>query len=308
MSSSPALPSLDDTVRMPWLPIGVDEYVVRPALAILYRLVLGPFAERWVPRFLRYERDGRVALRWHWPAFAFPAAWAFYRKLWGAGVFFAALPFVGAFAFHHFDPAIGDGALAWVGYVIAAVWIAPGILGAFSADRLLFRGVRRDVMRAEATTERTDQVASILCSRQRAAPLLALGLCAGAVALFATTGMPWLEQLYEARLVRARVAAGVAAAAPLKRQVEEQWQRTGSIPRRPDYEAVKAERGAVFLDTVELSPTTGRVRLALGPATGEASGKSLLLAPAVDAERRIHWFCIPIDVPPRLLPQECRSG
>lgn len=308
MSSSSALHPLDDTVHMPWLPTGVGEYVVRPALAILYRLVLGPFSERWVPRFLRYERAGRVALRWHWPAFAFPAGWAFYRKLWGAGAFFAALPFLGAFAFYYFDPAIGDGALAWLGYVIAAVWLAPGVLGALSADPLLFRSVRRDVRRAEAATERTDQVASMLCARQRAAPLLALGLCAAAVALFAKTGMPWLEQLYDARLVRARVAAGVAAAAPLKRQVEEQWERNGSLPRRPDYEAVKAERGAVFLDTVELSPTSGRVRLALGPAAGEASGKSLLLAPAVDAERRIHWFCIPIDVPPHLRPQECRSG
>ena len=120
--------------------------------------------------------------------------------------------------------------------------------------------------------------------------------------------MPGLERLYDQRVVRARVAAGVAAAAPLKRQVEEQWERNGSLPRRPDYAAVKAERGAQFLERVELSTATGRVRLALGPATGEASGKALLLAPAVDAERRIHWYCIPIDVPARLLPVECRSG
>jgi hypothetical protein len=39
-----------------------------------------------------------------------------------------------------------------------------------------------------------------------------------------------------------------------------------------------------------------------------AAGKSLLLAPAVDAARRIHWYCIPVDVPARLLPSECRSG
>ena len=314
-SSAPVPPShrgtessLDDTIRMPWLTTGTGEYVVRPALAILYRLVLGPFAGRWVTRFLRYERDGRVGLRWHWPAFAFPAAWAFYRKLWVAGAVFAALPFAGALAFPHFDPAIGDGALVWLACVLAAVWAVPGMLGACAANRLLFRGVQRDVFRAEATTDRTDQVASLLCARRRAAPWLSLALSAAVVALFATTVMPELERLYDQRLVRARVAAGVAAAAPLKRQVEEQWERTGSLPHRPDYAAVKAARGAEFLDRVELSPTTGRVRLALGPATGEASGKSLLLAPAVDAEQRIHWYCISIDVPTRLLPAECRSG
>ncbi len=316
MSSRAPVPSsprrtespLDDTIRMPWLPTGTGEYVVRPALAILYRLVLGPFAGRWVTRFLRYERDGRVGLRWHWPAFAFPAAWAFYRRLWGAGAVFAALPFAGALAFRHVDPAIGDGALTWLACALGAVWVVPGMLGACAANRLLFRGVQRDVFRAEAATERTDQVASLLCARRRAAPWLSLALSAGVVALFAKTAMPVLEQLYDQRLVRAHVAAGVAAAEPLQRQVEEQWERTGSLPRRPDYAAVKAAHGAEFLDRVELSPTTGRVRLALGPAAGEASGKSLLLAPAVDAEQRIHWFCIPIDVPAQLLPEECRSG
>lgn len=308
--SSPrgAGPLHDDTIRMPWLPTGTEEYVVRPALAILYRLVLGPFAGRWVTRFLRYERDGRVGLRWHWPAFAFPAAWAFYRKLWGVGAVFAALPFLGALAFRYFDPAIGDGAFVWLACAFGAVWAVPGALGAFSANRLLFRRVQRDVQKAEAATDRTDRVASLLCARRRAAPWLALALSAAVVALFAQTVMPGLERLYDQRVVRARVAAGVAAAAPLKRQVEEQWERNGSLPHRPDYAAVKAERGAQFLEQVELSPTTGRVRLALGPATGEASGKSLLLAPAVDAERRIHWYCIPIDVPSQLLPAECRSG
>jgi hypothetical protein len=298
----------DDTIRMPWLPTGTGEYVVRPALAILYRLVLGPFAGRWVSRFLRYERDGRVGLRWHWPAFAFPAAWAFYRKLWGAGTVFAALPFAGALVLRHFDLTIGDEALVWLACAFGAVWGMPGVVGACAASRLLFRSVQRDVFRAEAATDRTDRVASLLCARRRAAPWLALALSAAVVALFAKTAMPGLERLYDQRVVRARVAAGVAAAAPLKRQVEEQWERNGSLPRRPDYAAVKAERGAQFLERVELSTATGRVRLALGPATGEASGKALLLAPAVDAERRIHWYCIPIDVPARLLPEECRSG
>jgi hypothetical protein len=293
---------------MPWLPTGTAETVVRPALAILYRLVLGRFAERWAARFLHYERDGRVPLRWHWPAFPFPAAWAFYRKLWVSGAAFALLPVACAFAFARLDPAIGDAPLTWLAYAVFFVWGVPGAIGALSANRLLFRGVRRDVARAEAATARTDEVASILCARRRTAPWRAIALGSAALAIVANVAVPLLEGLHDQRLVRARVAAGVAAAAPLKRQVEEQWQRTGSLPRRPDYAAVRAERGGAYVDTVELSPTTGRVRIGLGPAAGEAAGKSLLLAPAVDAARRIHWYCIPVDVPARLLPSECRSG
>jgi len=298
----------EDTIRMPWLPTGTGEYVVRPSLAILYRLVLGPFAERWVPRFLRYERDGRVGLRWHWPAFAFPALWAFYRKLWVPGAIFAALPLACAAAFRWFDPVLGDSAKLWLACAALAIWGVPGAVGALTASRMLFRRVQRDVRLAEATTDRTDEVASILCAHQRAVPWVALGLAFGTLGVLVQFGLPGIERLYDQRVVRAHVSESVAAVAPLKRQVEEQWERTGSIPRRPDYDAVKAERGAKFLEKVELSPTTGRVRLALGPEAGEASGKSLLLAPAVDSDRRIHWYCIPIDVPARLLPEECRSG
>ena len=51
---------------------------------------------------------------------------------------------------------------------------------------------------------------------------------------------------------------------------------------------------------------TGRVRLGLGAAAGEVAGKAVLLAPTVDAQQRIHWHCIAIDVPAPFLPPECR--
>ena len=126
------------------------------------------------------------------------------------------------------------------------------------------------------------------------------------VALLLYVTVPQLTALHKQRLVRANVAAGIAAVAPLQRQVEEQWQRNGSIPRRPDYAAVNVQRGAEFLDDVNVSAKTGRVRLGLGAAAGEVAGKAVLLAPTVDAQQRIHWHCIAIDVPARFLPQDCR--
>ena len=43
-----------DTVRMPWSPDGVSpDTVVRPALAVLYRMAIGPAADYYVPRLLR---------------------------------------------------------------------------------------------------------------------------------------------------------------------------------------------------------------------------------------------------------------
>ena len=36
-------------------------------------------------------------------------------------------------------------------------------------------------------------------------------------------------------------------------------------------------------------------------------GKAILLAPAIDQRDRIRWFCVPIGVSERFLPQACRS-
>jgi pilin/uncharacterized protein DUF2628 len=296
--------NIHDTVRMPW----TEELVVRPVLGILFRLALGARAEAWVPRFLRYERSGRPAIRWHWPAFLFPAVWAFYRRLWIAGGILAALPFGLAALFAWINPALAESSTAWLVSAFVVIWALPGVAAALAADSLLFRRVKREVREAEAASERKDIVAALLSARRRTAPVAALAAGGGMLALLLNVTVPELSVLYEQRVVRANVAAGLAAVAPLQRQVEEQWHRTGSIPRRPDYSAVVAQRNAAYVDTVDLSPKTGRVRLGLGPATGEIAGKVLLLAPTIDAEQRIHWQCIAVDVPAEYLPPDCRKA
>jgi len=296
--------NLHDTVRMPW----TEEHVVRPVLGILYRLALGARAEVWVPRFLRYERNGRAAIGWHWPAFFFPAVWAFYRRMWVAGGLLAALPFGLAALFAWIDPALHESPTAWLASAVAVIWFLPGVLAALAADSLLYWRVKHQVREAEAASERKDVVAALLSGRRQTAPLAAAAIGSAVFGLLLNVTIPELGVIHERHVVRATVVAGLAAVAPLQRQVEEQWRRTRSIPRWPDYSAVEAQRGAAYLDNVDVSPTTGRVRLGLGPATGEIAGKVLLLAPTIDAEQRVHWHCIPIDVPAEYLPKDCRRA
>jgi hypothetical protein len=61
-----------------------------------------------------------------------------------------------------------------------------------------------------------------------------------------------------------------------------------------------------MLDELSLNPATGRLRLSLGPAVPQLWGKTLLLAPALDVFQRVRWYCIPIDIPAKYLPKECR--
>src|SRR5258705_13371715 len=59
----------DDTVELPAVvPVGLEERVVRPSLAVLFRLAVGPAADYYTPRFLRYEGAGHGAPGWLWPA------------------------------------------------------------------------------------------------------------------------------------------------------------------------------------------------------------------------------------------------
>jgi hypothetical protein len=57
-----------------------------------------------------------------------------------------------------------------------------------------------------------------------------------------------------------------------------------------------------------VSLDNGRVRVALGPLIPELTGRSILLAPARDRDERIRWICVPVDIPTRYLPHECRAG
>src|SRR5260221_337043 len=56
------IPMLNDTVRMPW---DAHDSVVPPALAILYRLAVGPAADYYVPRFMRFDRGGFALYETH---------------------------------------------------------------------------------------------------------------------------------------------------------------------------------------------------------------------------------------------------
>src|SRR5260221_3594861 len=100
LPSSREIPLLNDTVRMPWdADGGSGERVVPPALALLYRVAVGPAADYYVPRFLRFDRGGLALPGWHWPAMLAPAIWAFYRKLWLAGISYAVLTLLCAASF-----------------------------------------------------------------------------------------------------------------------------------------------------------------------------------------------------------------
>jgi hypothetical protein len=297
-----------DTIYLPGESAAdAQKICVRPALAVLFRVAVGPSADYYAPRFLSYERAGRGAPGWHWPSFLLPSVWAFYRKLWLAGLAFALLPVAGAFAFAALANHIDNASVPWLPGAVLAIWFLPGVIPAMVANSLLYRQVRNIVARAEASTASASQVASLLARRSPTSLVAGLLLGGATLALAASVVLPSLRGAWFEHEVRAKVAAALASVQPLQQQVEDSWNRVRAVPLMLDVDALRVRAATAFFDEVSFRPANGRLRLGLGRSIPELFGRSILLAPAVDASQQIHWTCIPVDIPAKYLPKECRK-
>jgi hypothetical protein len=303
----PMATEFTDSVHLPLEPgEHEDERIVRPALAILFRMAVGPEADYYGPRFLEYERTGRSFPSWNWAAFLAPGVWAIYRRLWGAGVAFSLWPFLALVVCWFALPSFGDTGLVGLAAAALAVWFSPGVVGALIANGLLHRKSRLLVQQAETRTPETDKAARWLSRRTVIAPFQAIA--ASAIMLTALgVVVPVFKSAYSDQLVKTRIAASIAAMRPLQRQLEE-WFMSRSPDDAPAIALAEPHVDAPQLDKINVSLVNGRVRLALDSSIPELSGRSILLAPAIDRWLQVRWICIPVDIPDRYLPQECKQG
>lgn len=291
------------TVRFPGG--AAEERVVRPALSVLFRLAVGPGADYYGPRFHAFERAGRGMPAWHWPALFMPAIWAFYRRLWGTGCVFTLLPLAGAAALAWIAPWLDDATWLWCACAALFVLVVPGVTGATLANALLYRRVRARIRVAEARARTPSHAASEVSGTQPVSPSSAavFGLLAAAVWLGGIG--PVLTTAYDEHAVRVKLGKSLAALAPLQRQVEESWVALRHWPRHGvDF---PARAGVVLFDEISVDRNTGRVKVSVGASVPELAGRAILLAPAVDRGDRLRWFCVPVGIPDRFLPQACRS-
>ena len=300
-------PTLADvTIRLPGdTGLATPASVVRPALAVLFRIAIGPEADRYVPRFLAFERAGHARPGWHWPAFLAPPVWAFYRKLWTEGIAFSVLPLAGAFAFAALGALLdGTGPLWWIALAFF-VWLFPSLLSALSAEALLWGRVRRDVERAEAEAPSASKAVAALARRVPTSPFAAI--LAGGGAMLASAALLWspIRAEYVAHAARDAVTAALTSLGVVQEAVESAWDHTGTLAHARFVGTLLAHNDGDVVEDVSVS-SGGRVRVSLGPAVPGAAGKAILLAPTLDAEARVQWMCVPVDIPARYLPEACR--
>jgi pilin len=296
-----------DRVRAPGPLDDPRDKVIRPALFVLFRIAIGPSADYYGPRFLAFERAGHGLAGWHWPALFAPAVWAFYRKLWIAGLVFALLPLAGAHAMALIAPWLEDFTWMWLACAMLLTIVLPSVSGAALANALLYRRVRRRIRSAEAHAVSPSQAASRVGGIAPVSPYGALVLGTLAFALLVGGVGPVLVDAYNDHAVRVKVGKALVGVTPIKEQIEDSWAAFQRWPRPASAIEIPARAGAVLFNEVAVDPSTGRVKLDVGRSIPELGGKAILLVPAVDDAERVRWFCVPVGIPERYLPQACRK-
>jgi len=294
-----------DTVRIPGV-TSVDPVVVRPALAVMFRVAIGPQADRYVPRFLAFERAGRAQAGWNWPAFAAPPVWAFYRRLWPEGIAFTLLPVAGAFAFAAFGGTLERAGAAWWIALATFVWLLPSVLAALAADALLWGRIRRFVAAAEIAARSPTKAVESLSKVRPTSLAAAILLGGGAIVLTIAALEPPIRAEYVAHAAREAVTRALASLRGVQEAVEAARDRSGTIAHARNVGRELAASDGRYVGDVAVDAVSGRVRVALGAGVPGAAGKSIVLAPTLDAAERVQWVCVPIDIPPRYLPEACR--
>ena len=185
--------------------------------------------------------------------------------------------------------------------------LVPAVSGAALATALLYHRVRRRIRAAEAGASSASQVASRVSDRAPVSPYAAAVLGSLSLALWFGGAGPVLLEAYNEHAVRVKVGKALVGVEPVKAQVEDALHAVSRWPRPAAAKEISARAGAVLFDEVAVDATTGRVKLAVGQSIPELGGKAILLVPAMDKRERVQWFCVPIGIAERYLPQICRE-
>ena len=191
----------------------------------------------------------------------------------------------------------------WIVCAIAAVWILPASFP--PCCRFDFYGHVRYVV---AKAERARAARATPCTtRQALAHLRGRRVVPGRRGILAMIAVmvPSLHDAYVDLGIRARVEQAIDAVHGLEDEIEADWFTARLLPRQTDHPSIVAHQGAAIIDDVNVHPPPA-IKLALGPGVPALDGKTILIAPTRDVNDQWKWLCIPVDIPQRWLPKQCR--
>jgi type IV pilus assembly protein PilA len=169
----------------------------------------------------------------------------------------------------------------------SVLYVLYFVIPALFANGFLYRKTRtlaKEAVGQSSTVEEAIQKLSL--RKPTSGVFIWIFLSIALIGIVASISIPQ----YQNYVSRAQFAAALDAAELIKRQIEDEWSRTKSIPDKVDYSAINRNQ---YLANADVDSANGRITLRFSD-TGVASalaGKTVWLDPALDNRGGIVWRC-----------------
>lgn len=273
----------------------------------LYEAVVGPRnRDYYLRRFERFEQGGS-RLSWHWPAFLVTFFWLLYRKMWLAAVLFFFLPSILFIPFTMMAEAIAPGSEGAASFAYLAWFGVYFFLPAMFANSLYFSHCRSKIDQvAAATTSRERQLGELSAKGGTSnVALIVFGLMAFVMMLgiVAAIAIP----AYQAYTIKAKLAQAQGIGKIAAESVAGYYYQNNKIPANLGVTSFSAPLPP-SVTGVSVSPDDGTVSVKVQVGHPEVDGRSVLLVPTLDKDKKIEWTCLSRDIPEQHLPPACQGG
>ena len=255
------------------------------------RAAVGPHADYYLGQFEKFERAGRWAPTWNWPAFFCSTAWFSYRRMPGYSALNFFLPIVFMFLAGLASARDAFG-LVFAGYLATAYVLIP-----MYANALLHARLRARVSEAAAAEEARKK--RLLRPTSASQAMLAALLGYGLPTLLALVAVP----MYADYTPRAKISEGISLAGAMKGDINDFYAQNKRLPAAQEAQAFTVPQGK-YTRSVVYDAQKKMITVTMKDPSFEDRRLALY---AEEKGGNVVWTCRTIDIEQKYLPGTCRD-
>lgn len=271
-----------------------------------FEAFVGPKNQTWyVSRFLQMD-SGDSRMGWHWPAFFVTFYWLLYRKMWLYALLYLLAPFVlaipiGAIVAAATNTPEGGAMLSgliWLG----GYWLLPPMF----ATSIYYRHCNAKIDAIASTSpSRARQMAALAQKGGTSSIALVVGVFVFImmIGIVAAVAIPAYQQYAtKSQLVQAEAVGKVASESVAAYFYEHQ-----AIPETLADAGFSVPLPAAVRE-MAVDPQEGSITITLQSQNRAVDGKTIVLSPSLDVDKKVRWSCTSPEIEDSLLPQHCQGS
>lgn len=272
-----------------------------------YEAVIGPDNRDYYLSHFSRMRDGGSRLSWHWPAFFLTSYWLLYRKMWIPALVYFIMPFVLLIPFGAVVAALAPTSGAAQSSVYLLYVGAYFFLPAMFANSLYFRHCRQKIESVAATSGSRERQLGELSAKGGTSGIAMLAISAlfliAMLGILAAIAIP----AYQQYTIKAKVAQAESFGKLAAGSVAAYYYVNQKIPAS----LADTNFSAPYPSTVRelsMNPDDGTIMVKVSVGHPAVDGRSVMLVPTFDDDKKIEWTCLSRDIPEVHLPLACQAS